>query len=112
MKELVEAAGGEFIGEPGKHTDAETIRKADPEVVIAAWCGAGNRVPLEKIVRERGWQETSAARNRRVYCIRDEYLNTPAPTVIKGLKALAWAIWPEDFWSELAESTRPSRIAE
>ncbi len=110
VKELVEAAGGEFIGEPGKHTDAETIRKADPEVVIAAWCGAGDRVPLEKIVRERGWEETSAAKNRRVYCIRDEYLNTPAPTLIKGLKALAWAIWPEVFDAELKDEMRLRQI--
>jgi iron complex transport system substrate-binding protein len=111
VKELVDAAGGEFIGEPGKHTDAETIRKADPEVVIAAWCGTGDRVPLEKIVRERGWEDTSAARNRRVYCIRDEYLNTPAPTLIKGLKAIAWAIRPEAVDAEPKDEMLPRQIA-
>jgi iron complex transport system substrate-binding protein len=111
VKELVEAAAGEFIGKPGEHTDAETILAANPDVVIAAWCGAGDRVPLEKIIRERGWQETSAARNRRVYCIRDEYLNTPAPTLIQGLHALAWAIHPEVFGGELPEETRPRQIA-
>jgi iron complex transport system substrate-binding protein len=95
VKELVEAAGGEFIGEPGKHTNADTIRAANPDVIIAAWCGAGDRVPLEKIIRERQWQDTTAAKSGRVYCIRDEYLNTPAPTLIKGLKALAAAIWPQ-----------------
>lgn len=94
---LVEAAGGEFMGEPGKQTDAETVRCADPEVIVAAWCGAGDRVPLEKIIAERGWQETSAARSGRVYCIPDEYLNTPATPLLHGLKALAWAIHPEIF---------------
>lgn len=107
VKELVEAAGGEFIGEPGKHTDAETIRAANPDVVIAAWCGAGDRVPLEKIIRERDWENTSAARNRRVYCVRDEYLNTPAPTLISGLHALACAIHPNKFGSEY----RPRQIS-
>ena len=33
----------------------------------------------------------------RVYCIRDEYLNTPAPTLLRGLDALAFAIHPELF---------------
>ena len=108
VKELVEAAGGEFIGEPGKHTDADTIRAADPDVVIAAWCGAGDRVPLEKIIRERHWEQTSAARNRRVYCIRDEYLNTPAPTLISGLHSLAAAIHPDKF---SLESTRLRQIS-
>src|SRR3954468_20945380 len=37
VKELVEAAGGEFLGTPGSHTDAGTIRAADPEIIIAAW---------------------------------------------------------------------------
>jgi iron complex transport system substrate-binding protein len=109
VKELVEAAGGEFIGEPGKQTDANTIRDANPDVIIAAWCGAGDRVPLEKIIRDRQWQDTSAARNRRVYCIRDEYLNTPAPTLIQGLKALAWAIQP-DTCVDKQEKLRPRQI--
>ncbi|MGH9670721.1 MAG: ABC transporter substrate-binding protein, partial [Terriglobales bacterium] len=97
VAELVEAAGGEFLGEPGKQTGAECVRRADPEVIIAAWCGAGDRVPLEKIIEQRGWQGVNAARAGRVYCIRDEYLNTPAPTLLLGLKALAAAIRPDLF---------------
>jgi iron complex transport system substrate-binding protein len=71
--------------------------RLDPEVVIAAWCGAGDRVPLEKIIVDRGWQQSSAASNGRVFCINDEYLNTPAPTLLQGLNALAFAIHPELF---------------
>jgi len=97
VAELVEAAGGRFLGDPGKHTDAETIRTANPDVIIAAWCGAGDRVPLDKIVRDRRWSDTSAVRNQRVYCIADELLNTPAPTLLGGLYALAWAIHPGRF---------------
>ena len=97
VAELVEAAGGEFLGEPGKQTDSESVRSSDPEVIVAAWCGAGDRVPLEKITEQRGWQEVSAVRAGCVYCIRDEYLNTPAPTLLFGLKALAAAIRPDLF---------------
>jgi iron complex transport system substrate-binding protein len=97
VAELVQAAGGDFIGMPGSHTDAESVRMANPEVIVAAWCGAGDRVPLEKIIRERKWQETAAALTGRVFCIRDEFLNTPAPTLISGLHALAHAVHPEVF---------------
>jgi len=97
VAELVEAAGGRFLGIPGKQTTAEEVAKHDPEVIIAAWCGAGDRVPLEKIVRDRHWEDTSAARSRRVFCIRDEFLNTPAPTLIHGLHAIAHALHPELF---------------
>jgi iron complex transport system substrate-binding protein len=97
VAELVEAAGGRFLGRPGAQTDAATVRSEDPEVIIAAWCGAGDRVPLEKIILDRGWQETTAARNGKVYCVNDEFLNTPGPSLIDGLRALAAAIHPESF---------------
>src|SRR5208282_270545 len=99
VAELVEAAGGEFLGVPGRQISAEEVVRMDPEVWIAAWCGAGDRVPLEKIVADRNWQGTRAARAGRVYCFRDEYLNTPAPTLLRGLDALAFAIHPELFES-------------
>ena len=97
VAELVEAAGGEFLGAPGKQISREEVAGMDPDILIAAWCGAGDRVPLEKIVAERHWQGTRAARASRVYCIRDEHLNTPAPTLLLGLDALASAIHPELF---------------
>ena len=97
VAELVEAAGGEFLGTPGRQISADEVAGMDPDVIVAAWCGAGDRVPLEKIVRERMWQGTPAARNSRVYCLRDEYLNTPAPTLLQGLAALAFAIHPDLF---------------
>jgi iron complex transport system substrate-binding protein len=97
VKELVEAAGGDFVGEPGRSLSASDVAALDADVVVAAWCGAGDRVPLEKIVADRGWSHTAAAQTGRVYCIRDEFLNTPAPTLLRGLDALAYAIHPELF---------------
>jgi iron complex transport system substrate-binding protein len=97
VAELVESAGGRFLGQPGKHTTEAEVIAADPDVIIAAWCGAGDRVPLEKIIPKRGWEQTKAAKNGRVYCINDEFLNTPASTLIQGLHALAAAIHPEMF---------------
>ncbi len=97
VAELVEAAGGEMIGTPGAQILPEQIRDENPDVLIAAWCGAGERVPLGKIVRDRGWSEMRAVKESRVYCIRDEFLNTPAPTLLLGLHALAAAIHPERF---------------
>jgi iron complex transport system substrate-binding protein len=97
VAELVDATGGEFVGEPGRQIPPEEVAGLNPEIVIAAWCGAGDRVPLEKIVADRKWQKTAAAKSSRIYCIRDEYLNTPAPTLLHGLDALAFAIHPEVF---------------
>lgn len=96
VAELMEAAGGEFVGQPGKQIDADVVRELDPEIIIAAWCGAGDRVPLEKIMVQRGWEAVSAVQAGRVYCINDEYLNTPGPTLLNGLQALAAAVRDEE----------------
>jgi iron complex transport system substrate-binding protein len=97
VAELVQAAGGGFSGNPGMQCSAEEIAQMDPEVIVAAWCGAGDRVPLAKIATERGWSDTTAVRNSQVYCVSDELLNTPAPSLVAGLHALAGAIHPEVF---------------
>lgn len=98
--ELVEIAGGRFLGQPGTQVAADEVAEANPDVIVAAWCGAGDRVPLEKIVQSRQWEHTNAARQGRVYCIQDEFLNTPASTLIHGLHALAAAMHPEEFAME------------
>ena len=103
VAELVAAAGGEFLGEPGKPISPERVLDLQPDVILAAWCGAGERVPLGKIVRERNWSETPAAKSGRVFCISDELLNTPASTLVDGLHAIAWALHPDLF-------SKPGRI--
>jgi iron complex transport system substrate-binding protein len=97
VKELVEAAGGVFLGVPGAVTTLAAVVDADPDVILAAWCGAGDRVPLEKLAARSGWEQIRAVRDGRVYCIADELLNTPAPTLIDGLRAIASALHPDAF---------------
>ena len=97
VAELVETAGGEFIGAPGKQTTADDVAAMQPDVILAAWCGAGDRVPLEKMVVQRRWQQLPPTKAQRVFCINDELLNTPASTLIGGLDAIAWALHPELF---------------
>ena len=97
VAELVEAAGGRFLGEPGSHTTAEEVAAAHPDVLVFAWCGAGDRVPLEKVVARRGWEHLEAVRNGRVHCVPDEFLNTPATTLLEGLKSLAGVCHPALF---------------
>lgn len=97
VAELVEAAGGEFVGPPGQRTTPKAVLDRDPDYVIAAWCGAGDRVPLEKIVAQRGWRDMKAARERHVFCLPDPWLNTPAPTLLQGLHAIAAILHPQLF---------------
>jgi iron complex transport system substrate-binding protein len=94
VAELVEAAGGNYLGTPGAHTTPEAIAAADPDVLLFAWCGAGNRVPLERVIDQRNWHSLRAVRERRVFCIPDQFLNTPAHTLLQGLACIAAATHP------------------
>ena len=97
VAELVEAAGGRFLGDAAKQTTAEAVAAADPDAMIFCWCGAGDRVPLERVIARRGWQHLSAVRQGQIFCIADEWLNSPAPSILLGLRALAAAIHPSRF---------------
>jgi iron complex transport system substrate-binding protein len=98
VAEMVEAAGGIAVGASGEQTTAQAVAALDPQVILAAWCGAGDRVPLHKIALREGWAETAAVRERRVYCVADELFNTPAHTLVGGLRAIRWALHPDQFW--------------
>jgi iron complex transport system substrate-binding protein len=102
VRELVEAAGGVFLGEAGKPATAESIASANPDVMVLAWCGAGNRVPVKRVIAMRGWERLRAVEAGRVVCVSDELLNTPAPTLVEGLKALARVIHPDLFGPKLS----------
>lgn len=97
VAELVEAAGGVAVGVPGEQTTAQAVAAMDPEIILAAWCGAGDRVPLHKLAVREGWAETTAVRERRVYCVADELFNTPAHTLVGGLRVIRWALHPDMF---------------
>ena len=95
VAELVEACGGRYLGEPGTQTSPEVVAAADPDVLLFAWCGAGDRVPLERVIAQRNWHHLQAVREHRVFCIPDEFLNTPGPNLLEGLASIAAAIHPD-----------------
>ena len=103
VAELLEAAGGDFVGLPGSKSSPPAIAALDPDVMVMSWCGAGDRVPLERVIAQRSWSKLRAVREKRVFCIPDEYLNTPATPLLEGLRALAWILHPQKF-------DRPARV--
>ncbi len=97
IAELITAAGGIFVGTPGTQTSHEAIAALNPDILLFAWCGAGGRVPLARVIDQRSWQPLTAVRSGRVFCIPDELLNTPSFNLIEGLACLAAAIHPAHF---------------
>ena len=88
VKELVEIAGGRMIVAAGQRVTDEEVASAKPDVIVLAWAATGDRAKPATALRNPAWQDVPAVRNRRVFVIRDELLNTPGPPLIQG----AWEL--------------------
>jgi len=84
VAELVAIAGGEMIVPAGQRISDEQIARANPDVIILAWAAAGDRSKPAKTYAVEEWRNVAAIRNRCVFAICDEFLNTPAPILTHG----------------------------
>jgi iron complex transport system substrate-binding protein len=93
VAELVEFVGGVAAVAPGAKVSADEVARAKPDVIILAWTATGDRAKLETALKNPAWRGVPAVVNKRVYAIRDEWLNTPGPPLIHGAEALYRALW-------------------
>jgi iron complex transport system substrate-binding protein len=89
VAELVEIAGGNMVGAAGERVTDEEVARAKPDVIVLAWAATGDRAKPASALRNPAWRDVPAVKNRRVFVIRDELLNTPGPPLIKG----AWELF-------------------
>jgi len=59
-----------------KVSDAQ-VADATPDVIVLAWAATGDKSDPSQSYKVAAWQDVPAIRNKRVYVIRDEFLNTP-----------------------------------
>lgn len=89
VAELVQAAGGRFAVTPGQRVTDEEVAAAAPEIMILAWAAAGRKSKPESALKNPSWHNVPAVRHHRVYALPDEWLNTPAPILLKGARELS-----------------------
>ena len=73
---------------PGQRVTDEEVAAAKPDVIVLAWAAIGNKAKAASALRNSTWQNVPAVKNRRVFVIRDELLNTPGPPLMKGAAEL------------------------
>jgi iron complex transport system substrate-binding protein len=88
VADLVHIAGGEMIVPPGEKVSEARIAAAMPEVIVLAWTATGETADGTKSYEVAEWKDVPAIRSKRVYVIRDEWLNTPGPPLVNGARAL------------------------
>ncbi|MCC7137443.1 MAG: ABC transporter substrate-binding protein [Planctomycetes bacterium] len=95
VAELVEVAGGRYVfparsvapAARDRVVDPADVVQADPEVIVASWCG--KPVHVERIVARPGFADVAAVRDGRVHVLPPAILLQPGPAALTdGLDAL------------------------
>jgi iron complex transport system substrate-binding protein len=88
VAELVNIAGGEMVLPAGERVSEEHVAKAQPDVIVLAWAATGSRAKTSEAYKVVAWKDVPAIRNRRVFVIADELLNTPGPPLVDGAREI------------------------
>ena len=96
VAELVEICGGEMIVPAGEKISDEQVAEARPELIVLAWAATGDKAQAEQVYKVEAWKDVPAIRNRRVFVVRDELLNTPGPPLMEGARELWELLRPPD----------------
>lgn len=89
VAELVALAGGKMCVPAGQRVTDEQVAEGQPEVIVLAWTATGDQARPEKAFEVSAWKDLPAIRNKRVYVVPDELLNTPGPPLVAGGRELA-----------------------
>ena len=95
VAELVEIAGGTMIVQAGEKVSDADVARARPDVIVLAWTATGGKSKPEQALANPAWQDAPAVRDRRVFVVRDELLNTPGPPLVRGAEELLQILHPE-----------------
>jgi iron complex transport system substrate-binding protein len=88
VAELVSICGGKMVVPAGDKITEAQVAAANPELIVLAWAATGAKSDPEQAYKITEWKGVPAIRNRQVYVISDELLNTPGPPLVEGAHAL------------------------
>jgi iron complex transport system substrate-binding protein len=88
VAEIMKICGGEMVLPPGQKVSEEQVSNARPDLIVLAWAATGDKAKPEKAYRLAAWEHLPAIRNKCVYVVSDELLNTPGPPLVAGAKQL------------------------
>jgi iron complex transport system substrate-binding protein len=116
VEELIELAGGQPVfphlrhqhAAKGRVVDSAAVVAANPEVIIASWCG--RKVVKEQIRNREGWASIDAVRDGQIYEVKSAYLLQPGPAALtEGVRQLH-AILARVVQSEPAMGLAPQEV--
>src|SRR6266446_5655657 len=106
VAELVKICGGEMIVPAGEKVADAQVAEARPDVIVLAWAATGGKSDPEQAYSVEAWKDVPAIRERRVFVVPDELLNTPGPPLIEGARELSRLLHQEPKERDLTQSSQ------
>jgi len=102
VPEMVYRAGGkDVLAEPGEHSTTrsiDTVREANPDVILIAPCGFDLARAIEDAKRVLALDEWSWARDKQVWALdANSFVSRPGPRVVDGIELFAQILHPSLF---------------
>jgi iron complex transport system substrate-binding protein len=88
VADIVRICGGEMVVPAGVKVTEEEVGASKPDAMVLAWAATGDKPTTKKTYEVRAWKNVPAIRKRRVYVVRDEWLNTPGPPLVQGAREI------------------------
>lgn len=98
LNEMIELIGAENVFKNEKSwisPSEEAIIDANPDVILTNVNYVEN--PTEEIKTRKGWENINAIKENQVFIINANASSRPSQNVVKALKEMATAIYPENF---------------
>ncbi len=116
MDETINLAGGSnVIAETGlkgyTRISSEMAISLLPDVILLNDWSAKNKSAKEILLADPAWRDAPAIKNQRVYSLRGAWLTSGSPYRVKGIKAVARLLHPEQFVAETPASTKLAELA-
>jgi iron complex transport system substrate-binding protein len=94
VSELIERAGGKDVfsemrthqAATGRVVQPEEVRRRNPEIIMASWCGRAVRVA--EIVSRPGWKVIAAVQKKRIYEIQSSEILQPGFRLVDGYERI------------------------
>jgi iron complex transport system substrate-binding protein len=112
VAELVNICGGEMVLAAGEKVADAQVAQARPDVIVLAWAATGGKSDPGQAYGVETWKDVPAIRERRVFVMRDELLNTPGPPLTEGARELSRVLHSRDGEREKKNSPQRTQRAQ
>lgn len=73
---------------PERTCTAEEIAACDPDIIMAAWCGCGEKVDLDRVRSRSGLRGSRAVKEDWLRVVDDRFIMRPGPRIIEGVRRM------------------------